>query len=74
MNPEMLYWHKREPSPTTPTYDEAMNEAQSAVGYQPPTYASPQRERTGVPRASQVHPLERERLNGLIGNTISSRA
>lgn len=75
MNPELVFWHKQNPSPTTPTYDEAMNDVQTAVGYQPPVYTSPLRVRTGQEgeRTSNIHPLERERLCGLMGNTMVSR-
>lgn len=81
MNPEKVYWHKQEPSPTTPTYDEAMMDVQKAVGFQPPQYISPRRERNmrredggqEPQRTSQIHPLERERLAGLMGNTMSSQ-
>ena len=75
MNPELLFWHKQNPSPTTPTYEEAMKQAQTAVGYQPPLYTSPEQKkilRNGE-RVSNVHPLERERLQGLVGNTMASR-
>lgn len=75
MNPEMVFWHKQNPSPTTPTYEEAMKDVQTAMGFQPPQYVSPKRERQVLAgeRASNVHPLERERLVGLMGNTMSSR-
>jgi len=77
MNPEMVFWHKRNPSPTTPTYDDAMRDVQSAVGFQPPQYASPQRERpvreANEQHVSNIHPLERERFAGLIGSTMSSQ-
>lgn len=75
MNPELVFWHKQNPSPTTPTYDEAMDQAQAAVGYQPPIYTSPLRVRNGQQseRISNIHPLERERMVGLMGNTMVSR-
>ncbi|KAK5950550.1 hypothetical protein OHC33_008493 [Knufia fluminis] len=73
MNPEMVFWHKQNPSPTTPTYEEAMKEVQTAVGYQPPQYISPRRERQtrDGESVSNIHPLERERLGGLMGNTMA---
>lgn len=73
MNPEMVFWHKPDPSPTTPTYEDAMNDIQTAVGYQPPQYTSPNRERSARHGQSvgNIHPLERERLVGLMGNTMS---
>lgn len=73
MNPELLFWHRQTPSPTTPTYEEAVNDVQAAVGYQPPQYISPKRERGAqdVERVSNFHPLERERLVGLMANTMS---
>lgn len=74
LNPEMVFWHKQNPSPTTPTYEQALKDVQTAVGYQPPEYVSPKRERqhqAGV-RVSNIHPLERDRLFGLMGNTMSS--
>jgi len=73
MNPELVFWHEQTPSPTTPTYEEAVNDVQAAVGYQPPLYISPKRERGALEgeRVSNVHPLERERLVGLMGNTMS---
>ena len=52
-----------------------MKQAQTAVGYQPPLYTSPEQKkilRNGE-RVSNVHPLERERLQGLVGNTMASR-
>jgi len=75
MNPEMVFWQKQTPSPTTPTYDEAMEDAQTAVGYQPPQYHSPERVRQARngESAVNIHPLERERLAGLMGNTMSSQ-
>lgn len=70
MNPELMYWKKMSPSPTTPTYEEAMRNAHVAVGLQPPMYVSP---RKGIDmisgarqRDSNVHPLERQRLHGLL--------
>lgn len=75
MNPEMVFWHKQNPSPTTPTYEEAMNQVQTAVGYQPPLYVSPKRERQPQEgqRTSNIHPLERVRMAGLMGNTMSGQ-
>jgi len=75
MNPELVFWHHSTPSPITPTYEEAVNDVQAAVGYQPPHYISPKRERPGQEgqRVSNVHPLERERLVGLMSNTMSSQ-
>lgn len=76
IQPEMLFWQKHNPSPATPTYEEALNDVQTAVGYQPPQYVSPKRERQALEigqRVSDIHPLERERLVGLLGNTMSSQ-
>lgn len=76
MRPELLFWHKQNPSPTTPTYEEALNDVHTAVGYLPPQYVSPKRQRTvvdGGQRVSDIHPLERGRLAGLLGNTMSSQ-
>lgn len=77
MKPENIFWHKQNPSPTTPTYEEAMKDVQTAVEFQPPQYISPKREQetreVDQQRASNIHPLERERLFGLMGNTMSAQ-
>lgn len=76
ISPDMLFWHKQNPSPTTPTYEEALDEVHTAVGYQPPQYLSPKRQRPNAQaeqRISDIHPLERSRLAGLLGNTMSSQ-
>ncbi|KAK4929976.1 hypothetical protein LTR66_016131 [Elasticomyces elasticus] len=75
LNPNHLQ-HFADPSPVTPTYEEAMKDARNAVGYrsgtteQAPTYASPRREASQIVdgvRTSRIHPLERERVVGLVG-------
>lgn len=72
----MLFWHKQNPSPATPTYEQALNDVQTAVASLPPQYASPKRQGPTVEvgqRVSDIHPLERGRLAGLLGNTMSSQ-
>lgn len=76
----MIHVQQVLPSPSTPTYEEAMKDIQRAVGFQAPKYTPAPNEVLGVeesvqdsPRENSIHPLERQRLFGLMGHTMSSQ-
>ena len=75
INPNLVHWkevQKREPSPLTPTYDEAVNQIHQTMGYRPPSYLS-EGGATDVVTLENVHPLERERLRALAADALEGR-
>ena len=68
MDPNLVHWAKLPPSPDTPTYEEALREVQQDVGNRPPSYVNGVLvQETDVRHDSDVHPLERERVERLFG-------
>ena len=71
----------REPSPLTPTYDEAVNQIHRTMGYRPPSYSSEngatdivETQRRDVDAAlGNIHPLERERMRNLATQALEGR-
>ena len=79
MDPNLVHWAKLPPSPDTPTYEEALRDIQNTPGRRPPSYVlvngvlvdtetEGQTERD-LRHDSTVHPLERERVGVLFGET-----
>jgi hypothetical protein len=90
INPSLLHWReveRKDPTPNTPTYEEAMKQVQQTVlgGYRPPSYLSvngePQdhgdspRRRDGLDSVAlgDVHPLERERMRAMAQLALEGR-
>lgn len=74
MDPNLVHWARLPPSPDTPTYEEAVQDIQTAVGHRPPSYVNgvlvedtAVEEERGLRHDSTVHPLERERVGVLFG-------
>jgi hypothetical protein len=71
MDPNLVHWAKLPPSPDTPTYEEALQDIQRAVGHRPPSYVNGVLvEERDLRHDSTVHPLERERVEMLIGEAM----
>lgn len=71
MDPNLVHWAKLPPSPDTPTYEEALEDVQRAVGHRPPSYLNGLLvEETDPRRDLALHPLERERVVVLIGEEL----
>ena len=79
MDPNLVHWAKLPPSPDTPTYEEVLRDIQTTLGRRPPSYVmvngvlveaetEGQTERD-LRHDSTVHPLERERVGVLFGET-----
>jgi hypothetical protein len=84
INPDLVHWKEvqtREPSPLTPTYDEAVNQVHQSMGYRPPSYLSEsgateviETQRRDVDAALEnIHPLERARMRELTTNALEGR-
>ena len=79
MDPNLVHWAKLPPSPDTPTYEEALRDIQNTPGRRPPSYVlvngvlveteTEGQTQRDLRHDSTVHPLERERVGVLFGET-----
>ena len=71
MDPNLVHWAKLPPSPDTPTYEEALQDVQRAVGNRPPSYVNGVLvQEADLRYDSMVHPLERDRVEMLFGEML----
>lgn len=84
INPDLVHWKEvqtKEPSPLTPTYDEAVSQIHQTMGYRPPSYLSDsgatdiiETQRRDVDAALEnIHPLERERMRTMAAEALEGR-
>ncbi len=84
INPELVHWKEvqtKNPSPLTPTYDEAVSQIHETMGYRPPSYLSEsgatdvvETQRRDVEAALEnIHPLERERIRNMTAEALEGR-
>ncbi len=78
INPDFVHLKHTPPSPSTPTYEEAMGQVHSTLGYRPPSYISEggmteviaNQARDIDEALENIHPLERERMRVLAANAL----
>ncbi|KAJ9609003.1 hypothetical protein H2200_006774 [Cladophialophora chaetospira] len=84
IDPNLVHWKEvqtKNPSPLTPTYDEAMSQVHQTMGYRPPSYLSEtgateviETQRRDVEAALEnIHPLERARMRNMAAEALEGR-